>query len=59
MQEIIGLKMTMLMLQTKIVPCKKTAVTVLLMALLPTRQDVETDRLMVSEEAVRVVNSSI
>ena len=59
MQEIIGLKMTMLMLQTKVVPCRKTAVTVLLMSLMPTHQDVETDRLMVSEEAVRVVNSSI
>lgn len=59
MQEIIGLKMTMLMLQTKVVPCKKAAVTVLLMALMPIHQDVETDRLMVSDEAVRVVNSSI
>jgi len=59
LQEIIGLKMTILMLETKVVPCRKTAVTLLLMALLPTHQDIETDRLMVSDEAVRMVNATI
>jgi hypothetical protein len=59
LQEIMGLKITILMLQTKIVPRRKASVTVLLMALLPTHQDVETDRLMVSEEAVRMVDTSV
>jgi hypothetical protein len=59
LQEIIGLKMTILMLETKVVPCKKMAVTVLRMALMPTHQDIETDRLMVSDEAVRTINTSI
>jgi hypothetical protein len=59
LQDIVRLSMTILMLETKIVPCRKASVTVLLMALMPTHQDVETDRLMVSEEAVRMVDASV
>ena len=59
MQGRIGLRLTMLMLQTKIVPCRKASVTVLLMALMPTHQGVETDMPMVSEEAVRLVDASV